>query len=70
MNMKIKRWIISGRYVSIVDNIYYLLCANVLASLILRDLETCRLAVETWLLQALFGTKVNGIYLLEILLKE
>lgn len=29
--------------VSIVDNIYYLLCANVFASLILRDLETCRL---------------------------
>lgn len=38
-----KRWIISGRCVTIVDNIYYLLCAIAFVSLIPCDLETCRL---------------------------
>lgn len=38
-----KRWIISGRCVTIVDNLYYLLCVNTFISLIPCDLETCRL---------------------------
>lgn len=38
-----KRWIISRRCVTVVDNIYYLLCANAFVSLIPCDLETYRL---------------------------